>query len=82
MLAAEPKFAVQVMVVVPQPELIVTLPMLVAFGTIVSDPVPVKANVTGEMMAFTVTLWFPPLVIVIVGAGGVVIVTVAAVEAV
>ena len=82
MLAAEPKFAVQVMVVVPQPELIVTLLMSVAPGTIVRDPVPVNVNMTGEMTALTVTLWLPPLVIEIVGAGGVVIVTVAAVVAI
>lgn len=74
---AEPRIAVQIMVVVPQPAVIVIEPMSLVLVTTASGAVPVRVNVTGAIVPLTVTLWFPPLVMAMVGAGGVVIIRVA-----
>lgn len=75
--AAVPKLAVQVIAVVPQPEVIVTPAMSLVLGTTISGAVPVKVNVTGAIAPLTATLWVPPPVMAIVGAGGALMVIVA-----
>ena len=69
-LDAVPKFAVHVIVVVPQPDVSVSPVMLLALGVTTRDPVPVKVNITGAMAELTTTLCVAPDVNEIVGGAG------------
>lgn len=74
-LDAVPKFAVHVIVVVPQPDVIVKLETLLVVGVTTSAPVPARVNITGAMAALTLTLCEAPDVNEIVGAAGLVTTT-------
>ena len=74
-LDAMPKLAVHVIVVVPQPGVIVSPEMLVVFGVTTSAPVPVRVNITGAMAALTRTLCVAPDINDIVGGAGLVTTT-------
>ena len=78
---AVPRFATQLMVVVPQPEVTVRPESPLVVVLTVRGPVPDKVNITGAVGAFTFTLCVPPEVIVIVGAAGLVTVDTAVAEA-
>jgi hypothetical protein len=78
--SAVPKFAVQDIVVVPQPEESVAAAMPFVFGITVNGAVPVRVNVTGAIGVLTFTVCVPPLTIAMVGAAGALTVTVAVEE--
>lgn len=74
---AVPRFATQLIVVVPQPAVMLTLEMSLVFGITANGAVPVSLKATGATAVLTATLWEAPLVMVMVGLAGGVIVTVA-----
>lgn len=55
-LDAVPKLAVHAIVVVPQPEVMVSPEILLVLGVTTSAPVPVNVNITGAMAVLTTTL--------------------------
>ena len=69
-LAAMPKLAVHVIVVVPHPDVMVRPVTLVVLGVTTSDPVPVNVNITGAIAVLTLTLCIAPDMIEIVGGAG------------
>src|ERR1700674_1079326 len=69
-LIAVPKFAVHVIVVVPQPEVMVSPATLLLTGVTTRDPVPVRVNITGAMAVLTLTLCDAPDVRETAGAAG------------
>ncbi len=69
---AVPSVAVQFIVLVPQPGVIVIVPIPFSVGVNVRGPVPVRVNTIGAIAVLTLTLWVPPEVIEMVGAGGLV----------
>ena len=71
-----PKLAVHVIVIVPQPEEMVTEETPFELGVTVSGAVPVNVNDTGAIAPLVVTVWLPPAVIEMVGGEGGTMVTV------
>ena len=74
-LDAVPKLAVHVIVVVPQPVVMVSPETLLVFGVTTSAPVPVNVNITGAIGVLTFTLCVAPDIIEIVGGAGLITTT-------